>query len=75
MTNEILTASEAAKLLGVHVVTLRKMCSIGQIPHKRLGSAYRFSRQALIDWLSESPGEARNDGVQTKKKLALQKAS
>ena len=51
--NDILTVAEAAKLLRVHPVTLRRRAVEWCVPHKRLGAEWRFSRVVLVAWLQE----------------------
>jgi excisionase family DNA binding protein len=50
-TDDVLKVVEAAALLRVHPVTLRKRAVKWGIPHKRLGSEWRFSKKMLMDWL------------------------
>lgn len=45
---------ETAALLMVHPVTLRKKAVAWGVPHKRLGTEWRFSRQRLSEWLQQS---------------------
>lgn len=55
---DVLTLKEAALYLGVCSKTLAKYARSGQIPCRRIGKVYLFSRLALIDWLtkiSDSP--------------------
>lgn len=76
MTSDILTATEAASMLRVHIDTLRKMCAQGKIPHQRLGASYRFSRAALTAWLSSPPEvEPRRVRLQARRPVVLSKAS
>jgi excisionase family DNA binding protein len=49
--SDVLTLSEAAALLRVHPVTLRKRAVAWGVPHRRLGSEWRFSRAVLTAWL------------------------
>jgi excisionase family DNA binding protein len=51
--NDVLTIAEAAELLRVHPVTLRKRAVAWGVPHKRLGSEWRFSRSVLTSWIQE----------------------
>jgi excisionase family DNA binding protein len=56
---EVLDAYEAADLLGAHVETVRRLARRGDIPSFKLGSEWRFSREALRRWFSEQrPREA-----------------
>ena len=48
---EILTIDEAAALLGVSVKTFNKVLHSERIPARKIGREWKFSRQALIDWV------------------------
>lgn len=75
MTNDILTAYEAAELLRVDYGTLRKMCSQGKVPYRRLGSTYRFSREALLAWLSTAPEKGgKRASISPRQEVAFPKA-
>lgn len=51
--DDVLTIKEAAALLRVHPVTLRRKAVDWGVPHRRLGSEWRFSRKVLTAWLQE----------------------
>ena len=51
--NDVLTLAEAAAMLRVHPVTLRKRAVAWGVPHRRLGSEWRFSRTVLSAWIQE----------------------
>ena len=53
MDTDVLTLVEAAALLRVHPVTLRKRASAWGVPHRRLGSEWRFSRAVLTAWMQQ----------------------
>jgi len=48
---DVLTLPEAAALLRVHPVTLLRRAATWGVPHRRLGSEWRFSRAVLTAWL------------------------
>lgn len=52
MEKEILTMEEAAELFGVSVKTFIKLLKEEKVPARKIGREWRFSRKALIDWLS-----------------------
>ncbi len=54
---EILTIEEAAQLLGVSVKTFNKVLHRESIPARKIGREWKFSRQALINWI----GSGRSD--------------
>jgi len=51
--SDVLTIKEAAALLRVHPVTLRKKAAAWGVPHRRLGSEWRFSRMVLTAWMQQ----------------------
>lgn len=53
--------AEAAKYLGMHPNTLRKLSDLGQIPCRRLGKHRLFLLDDLDRWLESWPQWA-NDG-------------
>lgn len=55
---EVLNVEEAAVLLGVSVWTVREEAHAGRLPARKVGRAWRFSRQALLEHLS---GERDNE--------------
>lgn len=48
---EILNIDEAAALLGVSAKTFNKVLHSEEIPARKIGREWKFSRQALIDWV------------------------
>jgi excisionase family DNA binding protein len=51
---EILNIDGAAALLGVSVKTFSKVLRQGDVPGRKVGREWKFSRQALIDWIGKS---------------------
>lgn len=49
---DILTIEEAAELLGVSVKTFNKVLHTQDLPARKIGREWKFSRQALIDWVA-----------------------
>lgn len=49
---EILTLEEAAELFNVSVKTFIKLLKEEKVPARKIGREWRFSRKALIEWLS-----------------------
>lgn len=60
---EILTASQAAALLQIHLRTLYKLARQGSIPGKKLGGGWRFSKGELLRMIvpSEERGSVEKD--------------
>ena len=55
---EVMTAGDVAQLLRVSEKTVKRMAGDGRLPAQRVGRAWRFSRAAIMDWLSTT-AEAR----------------
>lgn len=53
---EILTPSEVAALLRIHVRTVYKLAAEGVIPGNRIGRSWRFNKRAIIGLLSNKRG-------------------
>lgn len=53
VSKDVLTTEEAAQFLEVSVWTVRQMAHNAELPARKVGRAWRFSRQALLDWLGE----------------------
>jgi excisionase family DNA binding protein len=49
---EVLDAAGAAALLLVDEPALLALAERGEIPARRIGETWRFSRRALLDWLN-----------------------
>lgn len=47
----ILTLEEAAELLRLDTSVLLMAAESGQVPGRQIGEEWRFSREALLDWL------------------------
>jgi len=54
---DVMTIKEAANFLRCHPRTLQKMAIKGEIPAKKVGSLWRFSRQRLQDWIRGMDGQ------------------
>jgi excisionase family DNA binding protein len=48
---EILDIDAAAELLGVSVKTFNKVLHSQNLPGRKIGREWKFSRRALIDWV------------------------
>jgi len=58
---EVLTAEQAAELMQVERDVLEALAEARQLPARRLGGQWRFSRAALLDWLAAGAGPERGD--------------
>ncbi|HEY5561727.1 MAG TPA: helix-turn-helix domain-containing protein [Clostridiaceae bacterium] len=52
MDNDILNLEQAIELLGVSEKTLIKLLREVHIPARKIGREWRFSKEALINWLA-----------------------
>lgn len=52
MDKEILNMEEAAELFNVSIKTFIKLLKEEEVPARKIGREWRFSRNALIQWLS-----------------------
>jgi len=57
--DEILTLQEAADFLKVGRNAMSKMVNEGKIPGKKVGREWRFSKQALIEWLKNGKQDSK----------------
>jgi excisionase family DNA binding protein len=55
---DVLTIEQLAELLQVDEKTVRSLATSGELPGRKLGRHWRFSRQAVLDWLA-TPGQSR----------------
>ena len=55
-TDTVYDVPEAAKRLGVSERTMRRLAREGRIPSRKVGRSWRFSADALREWLTGSDG-------------------
>jgi excisionase family DNA binding protein len=48
---EVLTLEQLAELLSLDVEDARALAETGELPGRKLGEEWRFSRSAVLDWL------------------------
>jgi excisionase family DNA binding protein len=53
---EVLTLEEAAGLLRLGEAAARAAAEAGEIPARRIGGRWRFSRRRLLEWLEGRAG-------------------
>ncbi len=58
MDKEILNMDEAAELFNVSVKTFIKLLKEEKVPGRKIGREWRFSRAALVNWLSAGDSQA-----------------
>ena len=56
-TKDVLNAEEAAEFLGFNPYTIREKARLGEIPGRKIGREWRFSRRQLLEWLEEGDRE------------------
>lgn len=64
-TGDVLTLEDAAALLRVSVQALRARAEARELPGRRFGREWRFSRTALLAWLEQGEPDSstqRTDG-------------
>ena len=49
---EVLTLEQLATVLDVDAETVRALAESGELPGRKLGDEWRFSRVAVMDWLA-----------------------
>jgi excisionase family DNA binding protein len=49
---EVMNAEQAGEFLQIDEAVVIEMAEAGKLPGRKLGSAWRFSRAALVAWLS-----------------------
>ena len=49
---DVLTIEQLAELLQVDEKTVLSLAATGELPGRKLGRNWRFSRQAVLDWLA-----------------------
>lgn len=47
----VISAKEAAEILGIHIGTLYDQARLGEIPCRRAGRRFIFTRESLAEWL------------------------
>jgi excisionase family DNA binding protein len=55
--SEVLTLDELAALLQVEPAEVERMAEAGELPGRRIGEEWRFSRRAVLDWLASANDE------------------
>lgn len=67
---EIMTPSEVAALLKIHLKTVYKLAERGVIPGNRIGRSWRFSRSDVLELVS-SKSMGLSEGVDDAKASAV----
>jgi excisionase family DNA binding protein len=56
---EVMSAEQAAQLLQIEESLVVELAEAGDLPGRKLGKVWRFSRAALVAWLSEPATRTR----------------
>jgi excisionase family DNA binding protein len=51
-TPDVLTTAQLADFLKIEEDTVRKLARSGELPGRKIGRDWRFSRAAVLDWLA-----------------------
>jgi excisionase family DNA binding protein len=54
---EVLNVEETGKFLGFAPYTIREKARDGEIPGRKIGGEWRFSRRRLLEWIEEGDRE------------------
>ncbi len=57
---QIMTPKEAAKYLGLHLVTVYRLIKKGELPCFKVGGQWRFKKDLLDQWIE---GRTENNGA------------
>lgn len=68
---EIMTPSEVAALLKIHLKTVYKLAERGVIPGNRIGRSWRFSRNDVMELVSSKAMGLSDNGDNEAKERAV----
>jgi excisionase family DNA binding protein len=68
---EIMTPSEVAALLKIHLKTVYKLAERGVIPGNRIGRSWRFSRNDVLELVSSKSMSLSDNGDNDSKTSAI----
>jgi excisionase family DNA binding protein len=60
VTREVLNVDQAAEFLGFSAYTVREKARAGEIPGRKVGREWRFSREQLLEWLRTGEAPRRH---------------
>jgi excisionase family DNA binding protein len=60
--DEIITPSEVAQLLKIHVKTVYRLAEQGAIPGNRVGRSWRFNKQSVLALVAGNPARGSKSG-------------
>ncbi|UCG34593.1 MAG: helix-turn-helix domain-containing protein [Candidatus Omnitrophota bacterium] len=50
---QIMTPKEAAKYLGLHLITIYRLIKKGELPGFKVGGQWRFKKDLLDTWIAD----------------------
>ena len=53
---EVLTLAQAGELLQLEPAAVAELAAAGELPGRKIGDEWRFSRAAVLAWLGSEPG-------------------
>jgi len=56
---EVLNAEQAGQFLQIKTEMVIELADVGKLPGRKVAGEWRFSRTALVNWLSAMPSETR----------------
>jgi len=59
--HDVMTLEEAAAFFRCDPATVKRRAKVLNMPHKRIGSLWRFYRPSLVAWMQESDGDRENN--------------
>jgi excisionase family DNA binding protein len=51
LRSQIMTPREAARYLGLHLITIYRLIKKGELPGFRIGGQWRFKKDLLDSWI------------------------
>ncbi|HEX6490067.1 MAG TPA: helix-turn-helix domain-containing protein [Gaiellaceae bacterium] len=61
---DVLTVEQLAELLQIDEKTVRTLAARGELPGRKLGRQWRFSRQGVLEWLATPERRRRAAGFE-----------
>ena len=58
----VMTVNEVAKYLKLTESTIYRLARAGELPGRKVGGVWRFSREALDKWLAAEPNGQESHG-------------
>lgn len=59
--NKTLSTEETSKMLGITRQTLYKLTEKGEVPHRKVGSRYKFIESEIIEYLNKKDKDLKGD--------------